>query len=158
MTTALQWQELVLAEVGSAVEGGDELDILRPAIPGIWDAWAWKGLIFPGIQALYVKRTCIDILLGQARAKVNFSAGPLTVSENQKFTNLLKLREAIDADITKLEKQLAGSRGGAIGQMIQTSPVLPDVNQLDPNDRAYRGDPLVATTPVSNEGTTSVVP
>jgi hypothetical protein len=32
---------------------------------------------------------------------------------------------------------------GAVGQITKTTPIPPDIGQLDPSGRGYRGDPLV---------------
>jgi hypothetical protein len=148
--TAAQLQSRILLEVGAGLEGSDELDLLTPSMAGIWDAWAWKGLSGIGFQYLYAKRQAIDVLLGQLRRKANFTNGPLTVAQNQWVTNLQKLRDNVTADLLRFEAQAAASRPPALAAILQTAPIMNDptlgINQLDPNSRRYRGDPLLAPT------------
>ncbi len=154
-TTADQWQQWILQQVGAGLEGTDELDILTPTIGAIWDAWADKALVAPRLQYWYALRHAADILIGQLRNQTWSQLGPMSVQGGQKLKNLQMIRDNAQAEIGLVEKRAAGYRPPVVGALRQTAPILPAANQPDPNSRAYRGDALVAPADLNPPPTTS---
>lgn len=84
----------------------------------------------------------IDIALGQIREDVNFStSGDLTVSLQQKFANLMQMRQNAQDEIETIKAELKGTRGGAIAQLIQVAPVMPAIGGVDANSLEWNGQP-----------------
>lgn len=131
-------QRIILLEVGAGLEGlpddvqAEILDKVTPLIPILWQQWAVKGLLFPHLQALYVKRACIDILLGQVRDLMQITLGGGSINQTTLFTNLTTLRTNTTTEIDRVEKIMEASRPPAIGVMKN-----PGVEQ-DYDGRLYR--------------------
>lgn len=143
--TAADVQRLILLEVGAGLDPV-AVDQAAQNIGTVWAAYAAKAY-WPGLQALYTKRRCIDILLGQTRRQISATVGPLTVPMQQVFDHLLAMRKEATADIVIMEK--AARKGTYVdGDLTQTAPLMvPDLEQLaevdydrpDPNGPRYLG-------------------
>jgi hypothetical protein len=113
---------ILLAEVGAGLEGMPDrvlqavLDQVSPYIDLYWEAWRWKAF-YPGLQALYVKRQCLDVLLGQNRDRLSVSIAGASVPQNQIFDSLMKLRDYTQKEIERVEGIAAVSRHPALGTM-----------------------------------------
>lgn len=153
--TAPAWQEFILKEVGAGLDGlGDYqkkfLDYITPQIGLLWNAWADKAY-FPRLQYLYVKRHCLDILLGGLRLSVDKSLGPLQQSLSQRVAHLERLREFVSDDIKITEGMARANRTPVVANTnvrAVIEPTPPRQIQLiwnpdaDPNDPKYRGSPF----------------
>lgn len=123
MPTVAEAQKLVLTEIGAGLEGlPDEilaqiLDKVTPLISIVWEQWLWKAQIWPTLQGLYVKRQCLDILMGQTRDLTQVSIGSANITQGQLFTNLGTLRTNTCTEIERIEKMAEASRPVAIGVM-----------------------------------------
>lgn len=129
-----QYQDLILAEVGD-----DASRVVESTIALYWQRFA--AIADLETRSLYVKRACIDLLLGRARKQVTFKdASGATVDLNKLFDHLTTMRNDIDSLIET--QSTAASAGGAAGDLTHTAPVMPPSGaRVDANDRAYRGDP-----------------
>jgi hypothetical protein len=140
--------QLILWEVGAGLDGQDPVeqaayDRLTPNIDKLWNAWADKALVFPRLQYLYCKRQCLIVLVGQLRDLVQVSIGGFSSGQQQKLANLNEIIKRTDEEIKDLEAKAQASRPVVVAPMTNTSPRMPDVGQVDPNNPVYRGDALV---------------
>lgn len=121
MPTIAEVQQTVLFEVGAGLEGlpdtvlADVLDKVTPYVMLYWDQWAWKGLVYPGLQVLYVKRQCLDVLSGQVRDLMPVTVGAGTINQDRIFTNLQALRKNVQDEIQRVEQIASQSRPVALG-------------------------------------------
>ncbi len=132
--TPEQYQTLIITEVGDDAAGTLATNI------GV--LWAGAGASSPGVyqQYLIAKRSAIDLLLGGARFQVDFRAlDGASVDLDQIWRHLMDLRKLVEGELAKL----GASAGIAIGELVQTAPIMPDrPGPRDPNSRRLRGDPL----------------
>lgn len=115
-------------------------------LPSLWNLWADKATVYPRLQYLYTKRQAIEVLEGQLRNAVQFSLGPLSQSDGQKFDHLKEMWGQVDGEIKELEARASANRGAAIGVLSQTAPVMPGQVAMpsllpDANSERYRGNP-----------------
>lgn len=131
--TAAEIQDMILREVGAGLEGlPDEvlsavLDKVTPYIQLYWETWAWKAQIYPGLQALYVKRQCLDVILGQVRDLTNVTIGSASITQGQISQNLNLLRTNTQTEIERAEKMSQSSRPPVIG-VLSYPEVIADIH------------------------------
>lgn len=148
MPTAQDWQSLLLLEVGASLEGDDAIDKIlndkvTPNLPTIWAMWQDKALVFPRLQYLYVKRHCLQIIMGQLRDFVDTSLGTnLLLKQSSYMNNLHMMHDMVSQDIANTELMARRGRPSVIGELLKTSPSEP-ANGPDPSNPVYRGDALV---------------
>ncbi len=146
---------IIFAQVGQGLEGDDPIDQLiidkiAPLYDDIWSRWEWKNF-YPGLQALYVKRDCIEVLMGQMRDLTDTKLGPnLTNNQSAIFANLTVLLTKTQSEITNWEYKARDSRGPSVGTLSKQS-MGPDRApwQADPASPLYTGNPLAPTPFVS---------
>lgn len=146
---------IIFAQVGQGLEGDDPIDQLlidkiAPLYDDVWSRWEWKNF-YPGLQALYVKRDCIEILMGQMRDLTDTKLGPnLTNNQSAIFTNLTVLLTKTQSEITNWEYKARDSRGPSVGALRKQS-MGPERApwQADPASPLYTGNPLAPTPFVS---------
>lgn len=136
--TDSQYKALILAELQA--EGAD-LTLLSANIATIWDVWESKARLSSRLRYLYSKRQCVELVLGQHWLDVDHDEGDVSDKASQLSANLQKLRDALSDAIALEEKQAMGTRRPAVGRLTTTAPITV-TSGADPNDRAYRGDPI----------------
>jgi hypothetical protein len=146
MVTALDYQQLIIVEVGAGLDAPlrPELDAISPNIGILWGVYADKAY-YPRLQYLFTKRHALDMLLGQLRLKVNGSMGGISMSLNQGIANIQGMRKDTDDEIGRVLKEARANRAPAVkpGVVQQEYPLRPGANVNgvgDPNAAAYRGD------------------
>lgn len=148
---AKAYQALILDEIGASLSACDEDDCaatLDPQIDKLWEMYSDKSDTSLRLQYLYAKRAAIDWLLGQNRTQTNAKLGPFDSDCKTVFTNLLELRKLVSTQIEEEEDVLLEIVPGApkVGAITQTAPHMVEAGEWpDPNDRAYRGDPLLTS-------------
>lgn len=146
-TTAQQMQNLILMEVGEPLTGGP----IAPVLPTLWSMFADKGLLPHGtrLQYLYVLAKAFDIKIGLIMDGAYMPVGQVQHEKlDDKVPGYMKQRDASLEEISKLEKVASGLRAPAVGQITRTAPIGPADSPYttlgpDPNDRRWRGDPLL---------------
>src|SRR5262245_39080059 len=92
-------------------------------IPFLWEMWSGKA--YPGLQFQYVRRSGIDLLLGQLRMKRDGLLGrTLRLENSQIIKNLQEMRKAAQAEIEYLEKKARAGQKPSVGPVIQEAPVM----------------------------------
>lgn len=137
-----QWQSLIIGQIG-AQQNTD----VAAMMSALWDQYApYAGIAAGRLQALYVKRECIDLMLGGVWEDVDSAIpGDMASKEDQKTAHLRAMRVETEAQITLLEARARGARATAVGQLAATAPapyVPPDPSSLglpDPNDPQLAG-------------------
>ncbi len=130
-----QYQALIVVEVGDNTAGDLATNIAL--------LWAKHDTIDDDYtRYLFAKRSAIDFMLGGERYRADFAAlDGAEVKADQLFQHLLQMRKLVDDLIG--ETGAAGGGGMALGELIQTAPILrSSTSQPDPNSRRIRGDPL----------------
>ena len=132
--TADQHQQLIVLQVGD-----DAAMTLASSIALLWAAHADVADL--PLRALYTKRDAIGVMLGRVRGQVTFRA------PDGSAVNLSDLTSQLRAMLAETEALITTAQSGAdgaaaIGDLTTTAPIMPTGTQINPNDRAYRGDPL----------------
>lgn len=131
---ATQYQSLIVVEVGDTAAG-----ILAANIALLWTKH--DTIADDYLHYLFTKRSAIDYMLGGERYRVDFAAlDGAEVKADQIYQHLLQMRALVDDLIA--EAGAAAGGGLALGELVQTAPIMPAAGQLDPNSRRLRGDPL----------------
>jgi hypothetical protein len=146
-TTAQQMQNLILMEVGEPLTGGP----IGPVLPTLWSMFTDKGLLPNGtrLQYLYVLAKAFDIKIGLIMDGAYMPVGQVQHEKlDDKVSGYRQQRDATLEEIVKLEKVAGGLRAPVVGQLTRTAPIQPADSPYttlgpDPNDRRFRGDPLV---------------
>lgn len=139
MPSAADWQDSILREVGAGLEGlPDEvlarvLDKVTPYLSTYWEMWAWKSLIYPSLQALYVKRQCLLVLLGQTRDLINVTIGSGSIQQATLNSILQTLYKTTQDEIQRVEEIARSSRPPVL------APLTANVVQ-DALGRVFRTD------------------
>lgn len=103
----------------------------------------------PRLQYLYAKRHIVQLILQNVWQNVTWAEAGVQESDGQQSDHMQKLYDSLTAEILLLESRIAANRGGAIGVITATAPIMPrnafpPFSTLpDPNGRMYRGDPFV---------------
>lgn len=113
-------------------------------VSDIWDSFADKANVYPRLQDLYTRRAVADNYLLGVWDRTDWEQAGAKESGDQ-FDHLQALRANYHAEIVRLEKRATANRGGAVGMIAATAPVMVGTNCLDPNARAYGGDILTRT-------------
>jgi|SRR6185503_9612553 len=136
---ASAYQQLIIGQVGDDAAG-----TLASQITTLWTANDNQTSV--PVQALYVRRDAIDLMLARARQGADFTDPNGTeVKLDQLFEHLLKMRQAVQADIDRAVAAglVTAAGSGAVGELTKTTPIAVDYpGQSDPSGRVYRGDPL----------------
>jgi hypothetical protein len=166
--TAESWQTRALWDVGLGLPGGPEQDpdeaqavaALQGQVGTLWDMAALE----PGaaaavrLQYLYLRRSLIRVLLGQARPRVDAMLGRVfRASESQKFKALLQLLQETEKEIAATVLAVRAARTPLTAPILATAPYqvggyrhVPAQGEPvnpghpgpgDPNWRGYAGDP-----------------
>ena len=172
MATEASYQQMHLFQLGGALFGAPGQDdntaslmaAITAAMPAIWDVARTK-VTFRGSLPYLAKIDAIDLLMGQVRAAVDASLGPLSLKQSQLFRNLSEMRKAAQEELVRKEMQVAKGYRPATGPIIARAPVevvtarvrltLTDgvwvatvertAQVPDPNSPARAGDPLIRT-------------
>lgn len=141
MLTAADYQAVLLREIGAGLEGMPDtvlakaMDVITPFLPTYWEMWTYKAAIWPGLQMLYVKRQCLNVLLGMTRDLLNVTiGGAATINQGQIFNNLQTLHKICSDEITRIEDIAQKSRPPVIAKIPDT------VFDQDTLGRVYRVD------------------
>jgi hypothetical protein len=140
------WKAVLLREVGAGLDGMPDdalsavLDKVSPYIDVYWEMNSRYAVVYPGLQYLYTKKQCLEILMGQVRDLTQINIGALGVSQQQLLDNLGKLYGNVVNSIKDAEEKARGSRAPAIGSI--NNPVV-----MDPRGRIYRTDERWAPLP-----------
>lgn len=148
-TTATQMQNLILMEVGEPLTGG----LIAPVLPTLWSMFADKGLLPNGtrLQYLHVLAKVFDIKIGLIMDGAYMPVGMVQTEKlDDKVADYRKQKDATLEEIARLEKVASGLRAPAVGQPARTAPIQPGDSPYttlgpDPNDRRWRGDPILKT-------------
>lgn len=145
-TTAQQWQQMILDQIGAELpDVRDAIDIVKENIGLFWDMWAAKA-DQPYLQYLYTRRTAFDAIIGQFRNKTSANLGVLNPQLGQKVDRMVGImRQNFSEEILYWEKVLRASRPGKVAQITAVTPRTVPAGQADPSDVAYRGDPIFRT-------------
>ncbi len=123
MLTVQDVRDAVLREVGAGLEGQPDLvlsallDKVTPFINVYWEMWTWKSQIYPGLQALYTKKSCLNVAAGQVRDLMPVTISSYSGQQTTIFNNLQKMVDACQKDIDRVEKEAQASRPVEIAQM-----------------------------------------
>lgn len=141
-TTAQNFQNLILREVGDPITGGPLTDIMAT----LWDMFSDKALLAPRLQYLYVLAKAFDVKIGAIQDGAYIPVGNIQIKDlSDKVPGYMKQRDTILMAAQTLERQYAKLRPPVTGTLTTTAPISPaddyrTVGGLDANDRAYRGD------------------
>lgn len=145
-TTAQNLKNLILVKIGDH-EGTSPV---AGNIDTIWSMWAFKALTpyGPFLQHLYALREAIQIMQGVVATDAYVEIGVVNNDVTDQATRFDKMLAETNSQIEQIEKQAKGMRGPAIGAITRANPIVPaDLPETaldkDPNDRVFRGDPLV---------------
>lgn len=139
--TSDQYKALVLTDLNQV--GNADTTAARDLY---WIAHEDKGGFHPRLQYLYTKRDVIHYLIGQHwSTAVDRAVGETDTKYQDRIENLQSLLTATEAEITRLEGQRRKGRAPVVGVLTATTPVDTSEVTPNPNDRAYRGDPLRKT-------------
>jgi hypothetical protein len=146
--TDAQLQTLLVLEVGDTADS-----LLATNVALLWDRYADKALVYPGLQAQYVKRSLVDLALGVARSQVDYDVhNQFAAKGSQESGRLLQLRQEVQLDINRLEKLAVSRASAVVGQMTATAPqsapsTAPTYpNGPEANDERYAGSPYYPLT------------
>jgi hypothetical protein len=132
--TSSQYQTLIVTEVGDNQAGQ-----LAAAIAELWTKH--DTIADDYLRYLFTKRSAIDFMLGGNRYYVDFEGlDGAKAKADQIYQHLLQMRELVEGLIA--EAGAAAGGGLALGELVQTAPIMPRPGQRDPNSRHLRGDPL----------------
>lgn len=132
--TAEQHQQRIVLQVGddAAMTLASSIDLLWAAHDSVADL---------ALRALLTKRDAIGVMLGRVRGQVTFRAPDGSAVNLSDLTT--QLRAMLAETEALIETAQSGASGtAAIGDLTATAPIMPASGEMDPNDRAYRGDPL----------------
>lgn len=154
LITEANAKQLILLEVGAGLDGlspaeRTALDVVTPNIDLIWAYYAARAY-WPGLQALYAKKKCLQILRGQLRLKMDITIGPVPFRFSQMYANLAALLKETCEEIAENEKMARKNRAVVGGDVLRTAPLLPaDLAAVwhdeatggypDPNSPRYTG-------------------
>jgi hypothetical protein len=149
-------KELIILEVGDVDPAtGDPPavpadGILADQITSIWERYASKSLIYPGLQELYVKRSCIEMVLGVLKARrFDFADNRLglQVRAQQIVAAYERMYARVTGEIAELEGAAAavgkGSGSYQAAPIIRSAPIVP-CYPPDANWPRYSGTPYAA--------------
>lgn len=147
-------QQIVIDELGDTDDG-----LLARRATLYWNSYADKAATAPRLQEAYFRRRCCDVLLATLRQTVDISEGGLSIKDSDRFAHVQALRQAADAEITKLERwaqqQQRKPQGGRIAQPAPLSVAdeiaaeAADLGApLDANDPTLSGSPYRGRTGV----------
>lgn len=137
--TWAEWEQEIIDDLGLNASSP-----VAARLPVWRRMFAGKEALSLPLAALYVKRKALDTLIVGYAGKRDFEAAGVSMKDSQVFDHWRTLRKDIDGEIAAMEATLLGGRGGAIGELAKTAPIMvPDGWQgPDPNDTAYVGSPL----------------
>lgn len=98
-------------------------DQVYQALQGIYDSYASKELIYPGLQDLYTRRDVCRNFLGGYWAAVDYNEGDVHESMSQFSTHLESIQKQVLDDITKFEGYAAQSSRPAGGMSTALPPI-----------------------------------
>jgi len=132
----------ILSTVGDFSDG-----FLASQLDYVWQKYDVVG---GGLQILYTKRDLLDMAMGRVREQVDFQTpSDVSVQASQLLNNILKMRNAIQAEIDKLSNTPGGvvESGSTFvafaGELLTTgSTSLPGFSgEVDVNSLDFRGSP-----------------
>lgn len=146
--TADDIKEQILLETGDVDPAtGDspavaEDGLIYNRLDTLWEMYAAKDRIAPGLRKLYVKRDALRMVLAalaQLRFDVSDVLAGLTMKAGQVWSHFWDLHECCKGEIQAAEKQARVSGGYRGGRLATKAPITP-VHPPDGNARRYGGD------------------
>lgn len=145
--TADDLKDLIIAEIGDldpATLGAPSpgTGLLEANIDAIWDRYAAKDQVAPGLRAAYTRRDCIRLVRGAFSRRafdVSDVLAGLTMKAGQIWAHLQDMHQSALDEIAALERKYAGSATIAGGPILRRAPITPAAPP-DGNNRRYGGD------------------
>lgn len=109
------------------------MDKVTPYLDTYWEMYSSFAQVFPRLQYLYVKRHCLNILMGQVRELNNVTIGSVTLNQSSILQSLKLLYDAVSAELKELESKAHDARGPVIG-------MINNAMTMDLIGRLYRTD------------------
>lgn len=133
---------MILNEIGANIPDFAVVGTLTA--PPIADYWEFYSEFSnrPKLRVVYVKRNCIHHIIGQLRDKVNATMPHLNPQLGQKLQNLQMLLNEVNAEISEWTRYYNASLPAVVGQFTKKAPIVAESDEVDPNSRGLRGDPL----------------
>jgi hypothetical protein len=137
-------QQMILNEVGANIPDFAVVGVITdPPITDYWDFYS-DFSNRPFLKVAYVKRSCINHVIGQLRDKVNATMPGLNPQLGSKLANLQNMLAEVNAEISEWTRYYNASRPPVVAPFTRKAPIIADplFNEPDPNSRGLRGDPL----------------
>lgn len=136
------WQDQINRSLGlSVLADGASAD--DPVTPVIWDLHSDKYQPDDySLQALYTLRDRAKPLVTAMAGRQDYTEGVTSYKDSQLYAQMRKIYDDACAEIEQRIGQLGANRGGAISQMNTMAPNDPATGVFNPNDAAFRGDPV----------------
>lgn len=119
--------------------------VLATMVPGLWDYYAMEGTGWPRIQALFVERDAIKLVLARIRVKVDVNTGQsIQLRLGQQAQELEKMLDRVEKELAAEQVRARRSGVAIIVDIAQVAPQLPPQRRrfpIDPNDPYYTGSP-----------------
>lgn len=147
--TATEIKEQIIFEVGDVdpVTGDRPIDetegLLFTRIDWLWDRWASQGQVAPGLRELFVKRSCIRMVmavLAQKRFDVTDVLAGFGMKASQVYDHYSAMHDCCKAEILFVLNRYAVSTRPVAGRLVTRAPVTPR-RPPDANSPRYGGDP-----------------
>lgn len=140
---------LILLEVGDINPTTGEppatpsAGLLYNQIELLWDRYAAKDQVTPGLRQLYVKRDCIRLILGVLAPRLFDASDVLagfTFKANQIWGHYQEMHVCCKGEIQAVEAKFGGGPGYKAGRLTTRAPVTP-LSPPDANAPRYGGSP-----------------
>lgn len=134
-----EYQDLVVSEVGDTAAG-----LVAGQIALLWSLCADAATTW--LRFLYAKRRALNLLIGEARKRVDYQDPGLTLKRGDEVKRLQEMLTDVKAEIATAEAGVettaaAAASAPAVGELTTTAPRSnPTTGGLDGNAPAYRGD------------------
>lgn len=122
-----------------------QLDALSDAIwvDVIWETYREKSYVASRLQYLYTKRSLATILLSRlSDSGMDWKAGDYSESSSGAISVYRAAIQFANNEIKEILAKTRANRVGKVGEITKVAPIESVTPQMDPNSRAYRGDPL----------------
>lgn len=126
---------------GGTPAPGDGL--LEGAVDGLWDRWAARDLVAAGLRELYVRRSCLELVLAVLIPRlvdVQDNTAGLGIKGSQVVAGYERKLARTQAEIDRIETIAArvGASAIQLGKLAHRSPVEPRIGP-NPSNRRYGG-------------------
>jgi hypothetical protein len=136
---------MIAAELG-ALGDVQALTQLRQA----WRLYEDRALVHPRLRYLYTLKHGLRVLLGQTWLNRDWTdQDQVKELASQPHSHLINQLKQVQIEIDSLELLSRANRAPVVGRLTAEAPLEPDPGQPNPNDRGYRGDPLIVSTVIS---------